>query len=167
MARSIDYRSAAAHPADRVYAAMVDPAHLTARLSRLGGPKARLVEHRADPDAAEYQLQHGLDREALPAMMRQLVPGDLLIERAERLRREGPGRYTGEVDVRIPGTPATASGTIQLTDDGSGGSELRVQATVSVRVPLIGGRIEEYIAERVRELLAAETAFTLDWLDQG
>ena len=37
-------------------------------------------------------------------------------------------------------------------------------ATVTVNVPLFGGRIEETVAEQVRTLLAAETAFTQEWL---
>lgn len=167
MARSIDYRSTAAYPADQVYAVMVDPAQLRARLTKLGGSKAQLVEHRAGPDSAEYRLQHSLDRAVLPAIVGQLVSGDLVIERTERLRREDTGRYTGEVDVRVPGTPATASGTIRLTDINEGSSELHIQVTVSVRVPLIGGRIEEFVAGQVGDVLAAETAFTVDWLDQG
>ena len=33
-----------------------------------------------------------------------------------------------------------------------------------MNVPLVGGRIEETVAEQVRSLLAAETAFTAEWL---
>ena len=39
-----------------------------------------------------------------------------------------------------------------------------MQADVTVNVPLIGGRIEETVAEQVRKLLAAETEFTREWL---
>ena len=39
-----------------------------------------------------------------------------------------------------------------------------VHADVKVRVPLIGGKIEEIVAEQVRRLLEAETAFTVRWL---
>ena len=35
---------------------------------------------------------------------------------------------------------------------------------VMVTVPLIGGKIEEIVANQVRRLLEAETAFTSDWL---
>ena len=37
-------------------------------------------------------------------------------------------------------------------------------ASVEVRVPLFGGKIEEIIAGQVRRLLEAETAFTVRWL---
>ena len=49
--------------------------------------------------------------------------------------------------------------------DAPDGSELRgATPTSDVRVPLIGGKIEEIVAEQVRRLLAAETAFTIRWL---
>ena len=48
--------------------------------------------------------------------------------------------------------------------DTAAGSELVIRADVVVRVPLLGGKIEAVIADQVQQLLAAETAFTLEWL---
>lgn len=167
MARSIDYRSTLRYPADEVYETMSDPDYLRARLDKLGGRGAKLLEHRADAAGARYRLRHGLAAEDLPAMVRNLLPGDVVIERTESLTRDGEGRYSGDVDVVIPGMPASALGTMRLADrDGSrsSSSELGVRADVTVKVPLIGSRIEDVVAEQVRNLLAAETAFTLDWM---
>jgi hypothetical protein len=50
--------------------------------------------------------------------------------------------------------------------DASDGSLFEMHADVTVRVPLIGGKIEEIVAEQVRRLLEAETAFTIHWLGQ-
>jgi hypothetical protein len=165
MARSIDHHSVSGYPADQVYATLVDPEYLRARLEKLGGRGAELIEHRADADGARYRLRHGLAAEDLPSMVRNLLPGDIVIERTETLRRAGAGRYAGTVDVVIHGTPASAEGRMRLADqDGTGGSEFTVHADVTVKVPLLGGRIEGVVAGQVRNLLAAETAFTLDWL---
>jgi hypothetical protein len=48
--------------------------------------------------------------------------------------------------------------------EGAGGSEFTLQADVTVHLPLIGGRIEEIVVEQVRNLMAAETEFTREWL---
>jgi hypothetical protein len=53
---------------------------------------------------------------------------------------------------------------MRLADVNGTGSELVVHADVTVKLPLIGGKIEGVVAEQVRSLLAAETAFTLEWL---
>lgn len=164
MARSIDYRSSSDHAADDVYAVMTDPDYLKARLDQLGGPGAELLEHSADDAGARYRMRHGLDARELPSMVRSFLSGDLVIERAERWTRRGPGHYTGDVDVAIKGTPATADGGMRLQDLADGGSELVVRADARVDVPFLGGKIEGVIADQVRRLLEFETAFTLDYL---
>lgn len=159
----MEHRATLQYTADEVYATMVDKACLTARLEQMGGPGARLLEHRADAAGARYTLRHGLSKAQLPPIVATLLPGDIVIERTETLRREGTGRYAGEVDVRIKGTPASASGWMRLRDR-SAGSELLVHADVRVDVPFIGGKIETIIAEQIKTLMNAETDFTLDWL---
>ena len=163
MARSIDYRSTLSFPAERVFAAMTDRTYLEARLQELGGPGSALLEHEATPDGARYRLRQGLSEQDLPPIVGKVVGGDLAIERTETLRRAEPGRYTGDVDVVIAGAPASAAGTMALSDQGDG-SLFEVDADVTVRVPLLGGKIEEIVADQVRRLLEAETAFTIHWL---
>jgi Protein of unknown function (DUF2505) len=163
MARSIDYRSSLAFPAETVFATMTDPEYLRARLRELGGPGSQLLEHEASPEAVRYRLKQGLSESDLPAIVGKVMNGDLSIERTETLRRTEPGRYTGDVDVKIANAPASATGTMTLADAGAG-SEFGVHADVIVRVPLIGGKVEEIVAEQVRRLLEAETAFTVRWL---
>jgi hypothetical protein len=163
MARQIDFRSPLPHPTDIVYATMVDAEYLRARLQRLGGPGAALLEHQADPAGARYRLRQGLDKSALPPLVQNVVPANLVLERTETIRPVGPGRYEGTVDVHVPGAPVTAAGRMQL-HEGAGGSEFTLQADVTVHLPLIGGRIEEIVVEQVRKLMAAETEFTREWL---
>lgn len=163
MARSIDYRSTLAYPAERVFAAMTDEEYLQARLREIGGPGSALLDHEATPEAARYELRQGLSEKDLPPIVSKVMNGDLAIVRTETLNRLQPGRYSGDVDVAIPGAPASASGTMALADDGDG-SLFEVHADVTVRVPLIGGKIEEIVADQVRRLLEAETAFTVRWL---
>jgi hypothetical protein len=168
MARQVDFRSTLPQPADAVFAVMIDPEYLRARLRQIGGPGAELLEHTADADGARYRLRHGIDASALPPLVATLVSGNLVIERTETVRRQGSDGYGGQVDVLVPGTPVSAHGSSRLHDvsqtDGSRGSEFAVQAEVTVNVPLFGGRIEETIVGNIQQLLAAETAFTEEWL---
>jgi hypothetical protein len=164
MARSIDYRSTLAFPAEKVFATMTDEEYLRARLRELGGPGSELLEHQVGPDGARYKLKQGLSEKDLPPIVGKVMQGDLAIQRTETLRSTGPGAYGGDVDVAISGVPASASGTMRLADNGAG-SEFEVHADVEVKVPLFGGKIEEIVAEQVRRLLEAETAFTVRWLE--
>lgn len=163
MARSIDYRSTLAYPAEKVFATMTDKEYLEARLREIGGPGSALLDHEATPESARYELRQGLSERDLPPIVGKVMNGDLAIVRTESLNRITPGRYSGDVDVAIPGAPASAAGTMTLADDGAG-SLFEVHADVAVRVPLFGGKIEEIVADQVRRLLEAETAFTVRWL---
>ena len=167
MARSIDHRSPLAYPAEKVFAVMTDREYLEARLRELGGPGSVLLELEATPEKARYQLKQGLSASDLPPIVSKVMNGDLAIVRTETLNRTAPGSYSGDVDVAIPGAPASAAGTMTLADDGSEngtGSLFEVHADVLVNVPLFGGKIEEIVAEQVRRLLEVETAFTIRWL---
>jgi hypothetical protein len=167
MSRQIDFRSESTYPADEVYATMVDPDFLRARLEQIGGPGAELLEHTADIEGARYRLRHGLDGRDLPPVVRGVLSGNVMIERTERWTRQESGRYLGEVQVAIPGAPASAAGGMRLRDTPDGGSELQVRADIAVEVPLIGGKIEGIVAEQVQNLLRAESAFTRQWLAEG
>jgi hypothetical protein len=167
MARQIDYRSTSQFAADEVYATMVDPDYLRARLAELGGRDAALLEHHADAEGARYRLRHGLDARDLPPVVRTVLPGGIVVERAERWTRQGPGRYAGEVQVTIQAAPASAKGGMRLRDQDGGGSELQVRAEATVKVPIIGGKIEAVVAEQVENLLGMESEFTIRWLEKS
>ncbi len=163
MPRPIRYRTRSRYPADELYAAMIDRDQLQARLAELGGEGAELLELAADDAGARYRLRHGLASDQLPAVARTFMPDDLQIERTETWRHDGEGRYSGDVQVSIPGTPGKVGGTQRLSDV-DGGSELVIDGEVQVSVPLVGGKIEEIVAEQVVRLLAAENDFTQSWL---
>src|SRR5690349_2339940 len=156
MSSQFDYRASAEFPAARVFAAMTDAECLRARLAELGGRNAALLEHEADADTARFRVRHGLATEDLPAAIRSFVPADFVVDRLETWRRSGDGGYDGDARVAVPGTPASASGAMRLAD-GSGGSELHVRTSVTVKVPLVGGRIEGAVGQQINALLAAET----------
>jgi hypothetical protein len=46
------------------------------------------------------------------------------------------------------------------------GSELVLDGLVKIPIPLVGGRIEESVAEQIGTLLDSEHTFAEDWLTQ-
>jgi Protein of unknown function (DUF2505) len=163
MSRQFDYHAASEFPADRVFATMVDADALRARLAELGGRNAALLEHQASADGARFRVRHGLNTDDLPPSIRGFVPENFVIDRLETWTRPGEGRYDGTADVAVPGTPASAIGRMKLVDT-AGGSTLHVSTDITVRVPLLGGRIESSVGEQITSLLALETDFTLNRL---
>ena len=65
----------------------------------------------------------------------------------------------------IVDAPVNLAGTAVLEAiDETGGSRLTFRATVQVRVPIIGGKLENIIGTRLAELIAAEQRFTTEWI---
>ena len=82
--------------------------------------------------------------------------------------RSRDGQASATVKGSITGAPATLSGTAVLAPGKSGdGSRLEFKATVQVDVPLVGGKIENFIGSQLVELLIAEQRFTTAWITEN
>lgn len=163
MSRPIRYSFRYPSAADAVFGVLTDREFLEARLARIGGPGAGLVEHSATPESARMVFLQGVSRDYLPAPVRRLLPGDLRIERTETWRLVAPGRYAGEIGGRVKDAPGQVAGTLALTGD-TGSSEYRLDATAKVNVPLVGGKVEELISEHLNKLIDRESRFAQEWL---
>ena len=164
MPRPIRYQSRYSCPASDLFATLVDRTYLEARLARIGGNNAVLLEFAADTETAKYTLRQGVSQQHLPAPVQKVLRGDLVIERAETWRLAATGRYEGTVNARVKDAPGTISGVLRLTDLGGAGSQLSIDGQAKVDVPLIGGKIESAIAEQVVRLMEREARFTAEWL---
>jgi hypothetical protein len=166
MARRIEHRTRSRRDAKTVYTTLVDPAYLGERLVALGGKGARLAEHTVGQgELVSYRLRHGVEARNLPPAVRALLGGDLQIDRVETWRPDPAGGYAGTVSVTIPNMPGELGGNVRLTDTATGSEQLLI-GSVGIPIPLVGGRIEESVADQISKLLDAEHAFTEEWLDK-
>ena len=72
---------------------------------------------------------------------------------------------SGSLSIESPGKPASASGTIRLEPDGSGTTEI-VALEIKVRIPLIGGKLERLMAEKVAAGMDLEHTVGVAWLKE-
>lgn len=101
--------------------------------------------------------------ENLPGIVSKIKPADLAIVRIESWGVLDGSTATYEVTALISGTPATVRGTSALTG-GDTSATVRTTGEAKVPVPLVGGRIEQAVADNVVRLLVAEHRFTEQWL---
>jgi Protein of unknown function (DUF2505) len=77
---------------------------------------------------------------------------------------KGPDGWTGTFDVAVAGAPVQLSGTMRLVD-ATAGSDYEVTLTMNVKVPLVGGKIADWIGKNdALTTLQAEFAATDAWL---
>ena len=69
----------------------------------------------------------------------------------------------GTLRIETPGKPADIAGTITLLADGDGTREV-VELEVKVRLPLIGGKIEKLLGDKVAAGMDAEHDAGVAWL---
>jgi uncharacterized protein YndB with AHSA1/START domain len=68
--------------------------------------------------------------------------------------------------VDVQGVPSRIEGTVTLTPDDGGTSQV-VEAEVKVSIPLLGGRLERFAVESGTRVLATEAEFTAKELAAG
>jgi hypothetical protein len=102
------------------------------------------------------QLQRTTD---LPAFARAFA-GDS----AQAIQREEWADTTGgTLSIEAPGKPTHVKGTITLRPEGSGTREI-VELEVRMKVPLIGGRLEKLLAEKIAAGMDLEHGVGVDFL---
>jgi uncharacterized protein YndB with AHSA1/START domain len=69
----------------------------------------------------------------------------------------------GTLRIDAPGKPSEVKGTITLRPDGSGSREI-IELDLRIKVPLIGGKLEKLLADRVTAGVEAEHAVGTAWL---
>ncbi len=70
---------------------------------------------------------------------------------------------TGSMSISTPGKPTKADGTITLTPGPTGTTEV-VELEVKVKVPLIGGKLEQLMANSIDEAYDVEHGVGRAWL---
>ena len=151
---------------EQVHRAFSDQTYWLERLADSGADQATLDSMTlADDGSIDVVTTQVLRRDRLPAMVTQFHPGDLALVREEAWSPISDGKATATVSGAIPGAPVTLSGTVVLAPADNDGSRLEFTATVEVRIPLVGGKIENFIGSQLVELLIAEQRFTTAWIN--
>jgi hypothetical protein len=166
MPRSFDLSADYDGSVDEVHRAFTDENYWRARLAGSGVDIATLESMRVgDEDTVEVVTLQVIRSDKLPGMVTQLHSGDLRIRREEAWGPVTGGAATGTVAGSIVDAPVQLAGTAVLEPiERTGGARLTFRATVQVRVPIIGGKLENIIGTRLAELVAAEQRFTTEWI---
>jgi hypothetical protein len=169
MPRSFDMATEYEGSVEQVYQAFSDEEYWLARLADSGADHATLDSMEvADDGGIDVRTTQVLRADRLPAVVTQFHRGDLSIQREEKWSPVRDGRAAGTVNGVIPSAPASLTGTMVLAPARTGsGSRQEFKITVEVRVPLVGGKIENFIGRGLMDLLIAEQRFTTMWITEN
>jgi hypothetical protein len=102
----------------------------------------------------------------VPDIMRRFVGDDIAVEQVEQWSPPGPtGTRTATVEVTVKGQPASMTGSMVLSPDGRGCTEL-VTGEVTVAIPFLGRRIEPEIVKVIEAALRIDQRVGEAWLSR-
>lgn len=166
MPRSFDMSTDYAESVESVLQAFSDEQYWLARLADSGADDSTLDAMRVGGGVIDVVTTQVLRADRMPAVVTQFHRGDLIIRREERWESVVDGSAAATVRGSILDSPASLSGTAMLESLEEGGARLKLRATVEVRIPLVGGKLENFIGSQLVELLIREQRFTTGWIGE-
>jgi hypothetical protein len=169
MPRSFDMAAEYEGSVEQVHQALRDEQYWLARLADSGADDYTLDSMDVDAHGGiRTKTTQTLRADRLPGLVTQFHRGDLSFVREEAWTPIRDGQASATVKGAIRGAPAMLSGTAVLVPaNAGGGSRLDFKVTVEVNIPLVGGKIENFIGSQLVELLIAEQRFTTVWITEN
>src|SRR4051812_35381475 len=147
-------------PPDHVFEMLADPGFRQRACAAMEVISAN-VQLERDGEGFTLVLDQLQNTKDLPSFARTFAG-----ESTQAIQREtwssGSG---GDLVIESPGKPASAKGTIRLEPDGAGTREV-VELEIKVKVPLIGGKLEKLMAEKVAAGMDVEHGVGTAWLEE-
>ena len=147
-----------------VYSALCDEGYWLARLADSGADEARLDSIKPGPDGGvEVVTTQVLMSTRLPGLVSQFHRGDLEIQREESWSPLIDGMANAVVAAKIFGAPVSVTGNAELSGSETA-ARLTFHADIAVEVPLVGGKLENFLGNQLIALLSSEQRFTIRWI---
>ena len=166
MPRSFDMSTDYAESVEAVLRAFSDEQYWLARLADSGADDSTLDSMEVGDGVIDVVTTQVLRADRMPALVTQFHRGDLRIRREERWEPIVEGSATATITGSILDSPASLTGTAVLEPLDDGGASLKVRAIVEVKIPLVGGKLENFIGSQLVELLLREQRFTTTWIGE-
>ena len=147
-----------AAPVEAVMAMLRDRAATIAKYESMGHRDVEIVDFVSDDTVLRIVSSRVVDVELPGFAKKALKPTNTMVQ-TDEWRRRDDGSWAGTFDVDVHGSPAHISGSMTLGPDGTG-SRHDVALDVAVKIPLVGGKIADWVGKNdVRRTLDAEYAF--------
>ncbi len=116
---------------------------------------SRVVRREVGPDGGVTLVVSRELPAGVPGFLERFLPKDGRVTQTDRWGPPTGDTRAGTWSVELPGAPARLGGTMRLEPSATG-SRFVLDGEVSVKVPLVGGKAESYVAGMVEKLAAKE-----------
>lgn len=148
---------------EAVQAMFADEAFIRAKYEGMGHRDLDILECTRTEDGLTIRSTRVVEVD-LPGFAKRVLTPVNTMTQVDTWRDDGSGGWTGTFDVEVKGAPAHLSGTMAL-EPADGACVHRVDMTMDVKVPLVGGRIRDWAEKNdMPKTLAAEFAAGDAWI---
>jgi len=154
-------------PIDAVVAMLRDESYTTAKYEAAGGAQIKIERVDATDDTLTVVSTRVVTVD-LPGFAKKVLKPTNTMRQTDEWTRDANGSWRGTVNVEVQGAPVKMQGTMRLEPaDGGAATTETVDIRVEVKVPLVGGKIADWVAkDEARTQLDAELAFNDRWLSE-
>ncbi len=147
-------------PVDAAIALFADRDATVAKYTSMGHRDVAILESPRADDELRVVSTRVVDVD-LPGFARKALKPTNTMVQTDEWRRAADGSWSGTFDAEVKGSPVRIAGRMTLAPEG-GGCRHDVTIDLTVKIPLIGGKIADWAAKNdVRRTLDAEFAFNL------
>jgi hypothetical protein len=119
----------------------------------------KVVRGSATIDGDVVTIEQVRSADDIPSPARSFVGDEILIVQTENWTSP----TSADLRLTIPGKPGEAVGTLELVESGGTTTET-VDLDITVKIPLVGGKIEKIIAGIISSALDVEQRVGREWL---
>jgi len=133
-------------PADveTVFGHFCDPEAIVGRYENAGDSDVEIIDNGPDGDGWLIRTRRQVTVD-LPGFARKVLqPTNTMTQTDRWSAPDADGSRDGTFAIEVAGAPIEVSGTMRLEPDGAGQARQTVRGDLSVKVPLIGGRIAKW-----------------------
>jgi hypothetical protein len=137
---------------DQVVAVLKDPEFLRHRAELAGESNVNVQVVESDDG---IRVVTARDKAVdLPAFAKKMFKPANRIEENTLWRRQG-NQWVADYTIEIKGIPGEVKGRSSIIPKADGGSRYESRFEVTARIPLVGGKLEGFVAEKIEEQLKA------------
>jgi uncharacterized protein YndB with AHSA1/START domain len=153
-----------------VFALLTDPEFLRAYAKEMGATRYEATTD-ARPTSTDARLVWTVPTEGVPGFVKKLIGSEVEMEQIMRWPTPDGGSVSEALSAdrslnARASKEAHLRGEVRLEPDG-GRTRLLVNAKITVRVAIVGGKIEGMAADLVRDALQHQTTLGSQWLAAG
>jgi Protein of unknown function (DUF2505) len=155
------------HPADAVFALLTDFDAVKEKYEALGHRDVKLVRREAPADGSVTMVTTRVVPMEVPGFAKKfLKPTNNVTQTDSWGAPDADGVRTGTYAVDAKGVPVTLGGTLRLAPDGDGCTN-EIRTTITSKVPLVGGKLADFVGGDAKKAVAHEQTWTTARLTGG